>query len=258
LNLPLIGIQQAGGKTVDEFERTLTAELKAFIRDPQVTVSIVDFRSQPVTIMGAVEKPGTVQLEGRKTLLDVLMSVGGPKEAGPSLTLTRKADRGRIPLPQAREEDSGKYSVVTLNIEDVLAVSTPASNLMVEPRDVISVSPAQKPVPRLVQIIGEVMKPGAVELVHHESVSMMQALAAAGGVTHTASLKKTVIMHVNPDGVRTEIAQIDLSKVMEGKVKDIELVGGDIVVVPTSQLKSYFDIVSRSVVGSSTLILTRF
>src|SRR6266446_10911341 len=74
LNLPLIGTQRAAGKTVDEFERTLTAELKGFIRDPQVTVSIVDFRSQPVTIMGAVEKPGTIQLEGRKTLLDVLMS----------------------------------------------------------------------------------------------------------------------------------------------------------------------------------------
>src|SRR5437667_2614673 len=110
LNLPLIGKQQAGGKTVDEFERTLTAELKAFIRDPQVTVSIVDFRSQPVTIMGAVGTPGTLQLQGRKTLLDVLMSVGGPKDAGPSLTLTRKADRGRIPLPEARQEESGKYS----------------------------------------------------------------------------------------------------------------------------------------------------
>src|SRR5438046_4929133 len=102
------------------------------------------------------------------------------------------------------------------------------------------------------------MSQGVAGLLAHASVSLLRALAAAGGVSRTASLKRAVIMHVNPQGVRTEIAQIDLSKIMEGKVKDIELVGGDVVVVPTSQLKSYFDTVSRSVVGSSTLILTRF
>jgi len=259
LNLPLVGTVEAAGKTVDEFERMLTAKLKDFILDPQVLVSIVETRSAPVTIMGAVGTPGTLQLEGRQTLLDILMAVGGPKEAGPTLTLSRIADQGPIPLPEAHEEQGGKYSVATLNLKDILSARTPAANLVVQPQDVISVSALPPPLPRLVQIIGEVAKPGAVELVHVESVSIMQALAAAGGPTHLAAAGRTVIMHVNADGRRTEIAQIDLKKILEGKVKDIELVAGDIVVVPTSQPRTYLDLMARSTVGlSSGLILTRF
>ena len=258
LNLPLIGTAQAAGKSVDEFERTLTTKLKEFIVDPEVTVSIVDERSAPVTIMGAVGTPGTLQLEGRKTLLDMLMAVGGPKDAGPTVTLSRRGDQGSIPLPEAHAEEGGKYSVATLNLKDVLAPSTAAANLIVQPQDVISVSALVQPLPRLVQIIGEVVKPGAVELVHKDSVTMMQALAAAGGPTHLAAAGRTVIMHVNADGRRTEIAQIDLKKILEGKVKDIELVAGDIVVVPTSQPKTYLDIAARTMVGTGPLILTRF
>lgn len=257
LNLPLVGTVSAAGKTVDEIERTLTEGLKAFIRDPQVTVSIVDFRSQPVTIMGAVAAPGKLQLEGRKTLLDVLMTVGGPRDAGPTLTLTRKADQGPIPLPEAREEEHGQYSVATLDLNDVLAADTPAANVVIQPQDFISVSP--KPLPKLVHIIGEVQKSGAVELVQQQSVSLIQAVAAAGGVTHTAALRKTVIMHVYKEGVRTKIARIDLKKVMGGKVKDIDLVAGDIVIVPTSQIKTYLDLAAKSMVaGSGLLILSRF
>ena len=258
LNLPLAGTVEAAGKTVDEFERMLTTKLKEFILDPQVTVSIADTRSAPVTIMGAVGTPGTTQLEGRKTLLDVLMAAGGPKDAGPTLTLSRRADQGPIPLPEAHEAEGGKYSVATLNLKDILSARTPAANLIVQPQDVISVSALPPPLPRLVQIIGEVARPGAVELVHQDSVSIMQALAAAGGPTHTAKAGKAVIMHVSPDGRRTEIAQIDLKKIMEGKVKDLELVAGDIVVVPTSQVKTYLDIAARTMVGSGTMVLTRF
>lgn len=258
LTLPLVGKVQAAGKTVDEFEETLTAELKTYLRDPQVTVSLVDVRSQPVTIMGAVEKPQKLQLERRMTLLGVLIAAGGTKEAGPTLTVTRKIDRGRIPLAEARDDQDGKYSVATLKMDEILEGRGPAANLVIEPQDIISVSTKTKPLPKLVQIIGEVHKPGAVELVQQESVSIMQALAAAGGITHTAALSKTVIMHINMEGVRTEIAQIDLKKVMEGKVKDIELGSGDIVIVPTSQVKSYLDIASRSLVGSGTMVLARF
>ncbi len=258
LNLPLVGTVEAAGKTVDQFERMLTTKLKEFLLNPQVTVSIADTRSAPVTILGAVGTPGTLQLEGRKTLLDILMAVGGPKDAGPTLTLSRRAAQGPIPLPEAHEDDGGKYSVATLNLKDILSGRTPAANLIMQPQDVISVSVLPPPLPRLVQIIGEVAKPGAIELVHKESVSIMQALAAAGGPTHTAAAGRTVIMHVNVDGRRTEIAQIDLRKILEGKVKDIELVAGDIVVVPTSQVKSYLDIVARTMVSSSTMVLTRF
>jgi polysaccharide export outer membrane protein len=257
LNLPLVGKIQAAGKTVDELEIELAQQLKAYIRDPQVHVYVANLQSQPVTVLGAVGSPGTLQLEGRKTLLDVLMLTGGPKEAGPTLTLTRKTEYGRIPLPEARDEENGKYSVASLSVSDVMSARTPASNLVIQPYDVISVSPQVK-TPKLVHIIGEVTKPGAIELVQQQSVSIMQALAAAGGSTRTASLSKTIILHVNPDGVRTEVAIVDLKKIMEGKVKDLELIPGDIIVVPSSQLKTYLDISAKTLAGSGPLVLARF
>lgn len=258
LTLPLIGTVNAAGKTVDQFEQMLTLRLREFILDPEVNVSFAEVRSQPVTVLGAVGTPGSQQLDGTKTLLDVLMSAGGPKEAGPTLTISRKAGRGRIPLEEAHDDQDGKYSVAVLNLKDIMTARTPAANLVVEPQDVITVSPLPPPPPHLVQIIGEVSKPGAVELVHQQSVSLMQAIAVSGGPTRFASTGRTVIMHVNVDGMRTEIAQIDLKKVLQGRVKDIELVAGDIVVVPTSQVKTYLDIAAKTAASGSATILYRF
>jgi protein involved in polysaccharide export with SLBB domain len=187
------------------------------------------------------------------------MSVGGPREAGPTITITRKTEFGRIPLREARDEEGGKFSVVDVNVEDVMSARTAASGLLIQPFDVISVSPKEQQSQKVIHIIGEVQKPGAVELVLQKSVSVMQVLAAAGGPTRTASLGKAIIMHVNPEGLRTEIATLDLRKIMGGKVKDVDLIAGDILVVPSSNLKTYTDIAARAVVGSSSgLLLARF
>jgi polysaccharide export outer membrane protein len=257
LNLPLVGRVQAAGLTVEEFERQLTEKLKAKIRFPQVFVSVTEIRSQPVTVVGAVGRAGTLQLTGKRTLLQVLMEAGGPHEAGPTLTLTRRKEYGPLPLAGARPAEDGKYTVLELDLEQVMEGRSEASNLVVQPYDLITVSPRPK-LQKLVHIIGEVQKPGAIELVQQKSVTVMQVLAAAGGMTRYASPGKGMIMHVNPEGVRTEIAMVDLKKIADGKVKDLELVAGDIVVVPTSKWRTYLDVSSRSVAGGTWFILARF
>ena len=87
---------------------------------------------------------------------------------------------------------------------------------------------------------------------------MIQILAAAGGPTRVASMKNIKIMHINLEGVRTEVASIDLRKIIDGKVKDLELIPGDIVVVPSSQLKAYLDLGAKSMAQSSVYILARY
>lgn len=257
LNLPLAGKLQAGGLSVEEFEKQLVEKLRAQIRFPQVFVTVSEIRSQPVTVVGAVGKPGTLQLQGRKTLLDVLMEAGGPADPGPTLSLTRRKESGAIPAPGARSVEEGRFTVVELNLPEIMQGRTEAANLVVQPFDLITVAPRPK-LQKMVHIIGEVNKPGAVELVQQETVTIMQVLAAAGGLTRMASPRRGVIMHVNPDGVRTEIAAVDLRKVAEGKVKDLELVPGDIVVVPSSQWKSYLDLSTRSMVAQTVYVLARF
>ncbi|MBI3665300.1 MAG: hypothetical protein HY236_03600 [Acidobacteria bacterium] len=70
---------------------------------------------------------------------------------------------------------------------------------------------------------------------------------------------KTKIMHVNPDGVRTEIASIDLKKILNGQVKDLELIAGDIIYVPSSQLRTYLELTSKGVATSGAyIILARY
>jgi polysaccharide export outer membrane protein len=257
LNLPLVGKVQAGGLSVEEFERQLVEKLKTVIRFPQVFVSVTEIRSQPVTVMGAVAKPGALQIAGRRTLLQVLMEAGGPADPGPTLTVTRRKEYGALPLAGARASDDGHYTVAELNVPEVLEGRSEAANLVMRPYDLVTVSPKPK-VQRLVHVIGEVSRPGAIELVQQQSVTLMQALAVVGGTTRLASPSKSMIMHVNPDGLRTEIAMVDLKKVAQGKVKDLELVAGDIVVVPSSQWRSYLDLSSRSFASGSWYVLARF
>src|SRR5581483_7986366 len=86
IDLPLLGRIQAGGLTVDQFEADLLQRLHSEVRSPRVSVEVVEFGSQPVTIMGAVNQPGVHQLQGRKTLAEVLSMAGGLKaDCGPRI-----------------------------------------------------------------------------------------------------------------------------------------------------------------------------
>jgi polysaccharide export outer membrane protein len=255
LNLPMLGQIHAAGLTVEQLENDLTEKLKSFIRDPHVTVYISEFRSQPVTVEGAVAKPGTLQTEGSKTLLGVVMMAGGPNAAGPTVTLTRETKYGSIPLPDAKTDPQGHYSTVELKLKDVLNASTPAANLMVRAHDVVAVSTKQ----RLIYIIGQVNKPGAVELDTQESISVMQVLAAAGGLTNVAAPGNTAVMHLEESGRYNKVASINLKRVMSGKGGDRMLTAGDIIVVPENHMKSYVQAATLSATTTGMYaILMRF
>jgi protein involved in polysaccharide export with SLBB domain len=249
LNLPMVGQIHAEGMTVESLQAELTERLKLYVRDPQVTAYIAEYRSQPVTVQGAVAKPGTIQTEGSKTLLDVLMMAGGanssgPAVAGPTVTVTRTAKYGSIPLPEAKVDPIGKFSTVELKLKDATNPTSAAANLLIRPYDVVSVSARQ----RLVYVIGQVNRPGAVELDTQDTVSVMQVLAAAGGLTNLAAPANTAIMHVDSEGKYIPVASVNLKHVMGGKAEDKMLSPGDIIVVPENRIKSY----TQSAVNSAT------
>lgn len=241
LTLPMVGEIHAAGMTSANFETELRNKLKSYIRDPQVTAYVSETRSQPVIVQGAVPKPGTVQMDGSKTLLGVLMQSGGPNPtgsataAGPTVTVTRDMKYGTIPFDGAKTDEHGHYSTVELKLKDVLKADSHQANLLLMPHDTVSVSTKQ----RLVYVIGQVTRPGAVELDTQDTVSVMQVLAAAGGVTDLASPSHTMIMHVNEGGKYTRIAAIDVNRLLSGKSEDRLLSPGDVLVVPQSHIKSY-------------------
>lgn len=257
INLPLVGRVQVAGMTVEDFERDLTARLRKFYINPQVSVFVSDFRSHPVTVVGPVDKPGTYQLPGDRTLFQVLVMAGGPKEAaGSTVTLTRPVERGGIDYPGARRDESGKYNVLDVALKDIMEAHGVASDIPVLPYDVVTVS-EYKP-QRMVHIAGEVNKPGAVELVSQDTVSLLKVLAMAGGLTRTASAGKTMIAHLNSQGVQTATAFVDLKKILAGKARDLDLTAGDVIIVPSNTIMSYVQAASLSAVTTGVYVLGRF
>jgi polysaccharide export outer membrane protein len=234
IKLPLAGRLQAAGLSVEELEEAIAGRLKALLQKPTVTVSIFEFRSQPVSVLGAVSTPGVLQLQGRKTLFEILSQAGGLKaDAGNAIVITRQKEWGPIPLPNAKEDASGKYHIAEVSVKSIMGAKNPEENILIQPNDVISVPKAE-----LIYVIGAVKKPGGFVLSERETLSVLQALSLAEGLDRAASPKTAKILHAtdgNPQ--RTEIA-VDLKTILEGKGQDLSMSANDILFVPTSASKN--------------------
>lgn len=230
LRLPIVGRVNAGGLTVDQLAAELVTRLKDYVLEPDVAVSVTDFRSQPVSVIGAVTASGVRQLEGRKTLIEMLSLAGGvAPDAGPTLRLSRRIDRGPIPLPNAVADPSGTFSIVDIDLKALLEGRSPDKNIVIQPHDVISVPRAE-----MVFVIGEVGRPGPVPLTGGPTVSVMEAVSSAGGTLRTAaSGNARILRRAAADQARIEM-KVDLKQMMQGKAEDVALQAGDILVIPGS------------------------
>src|SRR5690349_5986627 len=72
VNLPILGKVHADGRTVEQFEADLVERLKTIVKNPQVSVNVVEFRSEPVFVTGAFKSTGIYPLQGRRSLLEVI------------------------------------------------------------------------------------------------------------------------------------------------------------------------------------------
>jgi polysaccharide export outer membrane protein len=234
IRLPLVGRIHAAGLTLEQLETDVRDRLKTFLRDPDVTVTVSEFHSQTVTVVGAVGQPGLRPIEGPKTLLEILTSVGGPTpDAGGIVRITRRLDQGRIPLSDAVENVDTGLSAVDIPLKPLLDATRLENNIQIRPNDIIAVPRAE-----VVYVVGEVNRAGPVPVTRGNSVSAVEAVSASGGVLKTAATGSARILRIvgnNP--ARTEIP-VDLTKIMQGKSNDVQLFAGDILVVPNSTGKA--------------------
>ena len=229
LSLPLAGRVVAAGKTVEQLEAVLRERLRAYIRDPQLSVGVAEFRSRPVSVLGAVNRPGVHQVEGSKTLVEMLsLAEGVSQEAGPWVKITRRVESGAIPLPGARSDIGGRFSVAEVQLADLLEARRPELNIAIMPRDVIAVPRAD-----MVYVIGGVNRAGGFVMNDRENVSVLQALALAGGLKGTAKKRAAKIIRSREGEKRVEIA-VDLRRIMSGRSIDVPLERDDILFVPHS------------------------
>jgi len=230
IQVPPAGRVHVAGLTVEQSEEEVDKVLSTYIRHPEVAVTVRELRSQPVSILGAVNTPGVHQIQGHKTLLEMLSMAGGIRpDAGYSIRITRQLGWGCIPLPGAALDASGKFSVAEVNLQEIMEAKNPEENIQILPHDVISVPKAE-----MVYVIGEVKRSGGFVLGEHQSISVLQALALAEGLNGTADTRHARILRLKRDADQREEMAVDVKDVLTGKKPDVPLQGDDILFIPGS------------------------
>ncbi len=233
IDLPYIGRLNVQGLTLGQVEAEVIRRLKKYLLKPDVTVSIAEFRPRPVSVYGAVERPGVVQLRGPKTLWELISDVGGfSNQAGDKIRITRRLDEGDLPLPNAQVDETGRYITAEISTRDVLEMRDPDTNIELKAHDVISVSIAD-----VVYVVGHVHRAGG--FVTNGSISVLEALSLAGGFQTHAAAKNARILRVKPGTDQRIIIPVNLKKVLRGEAEDIALKPQDILFVPHDSWKDF-------------------
>jgi polysaccharide export outer membrane protein len=249
INIPMLGRVRAAGLTVRDLEAVINSKLEEYVREPQVSILILAYRSQPVVVIGSFNKPGTLQLEGHKTLIEVLAMAGGLNpEAGGVLKITRRAQWGKIPLPDSTLDQSCECSIANIKLRSLLESSKPEENIIIMPHDILSVPQGQK-----VYVIGEVHKPGAFIIADNEGTSVLRLVAMAEGLGSAASREAQILRPVI--GSNRVSIPVNIKEIMAGKKTDVPVHADDILFVPNSYAKTTWRRTLDSVVQAATGIV---
>ena len=232
VTLPMIGRLRAAGLTVEQLQANLVTAYKRYFKNPQVSVQVNDFRSQPVSVAGNVTKPGVVQLRGNRNLMEVIGQAGGLRaDAGDSVLITRDLREGPIPIPGAFTDPTGKYSVAHINVRSIMSGKNPETNIQIKPHDVVTVPRA-----RLIYVLGDVGRPGGYVLTENETMSVTQAIALAGGWSKMAALGSARVLRADGGSTREQIPA-NIKKIMQNKAPDVQMQPDDILYIPNSVMK---------------------
>jgi polysaccharide export outer membrane protein len=218
ISLPPLADLQVAGLTEVEVAQKLKAMLEVkYAQQATVEVRVKEFRSRPITILGAVKQPGSLPFSGRWTLLEALTAVGGVEE-----------NHGSV-LYVLRRADNGLSDQVAISLDDVLMRADPRVNIPLLANDLINVPTA---VEVTVYCLGAVAHPGAVSFKGTERITLLAAIARAGGLTDRAANK----LHVKraEAAAGTPEIEADYKRILAGRDADVELRPGDVVVVKES------------------------
>ena len=251
IDVPQAGQIHAAGMTVEQLRSELINRFSKQVLRPQVTVEITEYGSQPVSVVGAVNQAGVKQVQGRKTLMEVLSLAGGLRQdAGSTVTISRQIEYGPIPLLNAKPDPTGKYSVAEVGVKDLMSGKRPAENIPILPHDTVTVTTAD-----VVYVMGEVKKAGEVTLKDRPTISVLQALASAEGYGPTPAPQNAKIVRLSPDSPDRVEIPVDLRKVVAGKAEDIAMRPNDILVVPPSAPKKIALRVTEAAIQTATGVI---
>lgn len=212
LYLPLIDYVHVEGLSQEEAQTVIEKRLEegGFVRNPHVTIFVDDAASQGVTVLGEVAKPGIYPDTADHKLYAIISEAGGfTQSAARKVAILRKDHPEPIQIELPRD----------------LADNT-TGNIDVLPGDTVTVPRAP-----IIYVVGDVGHPSGF-LVDNGSLTVLQALALAGGTNKTAKLGAARIIHKGSNGMTEE--KLEIKKMLEAKAPDVQLHADDILFIPVS------------------------
>lgn len=216
VTLHAVGKITVGGLTQRQAEQRIKQVLEArVLKSADVTVQIAEYGSKPISVLGAVTRPGSVG-GTNLTLLQAITQAGG---LAPGYGKT---------LYVLRTGQNGLSEQIAIDLDDLLVNGNPDLNLPLSASDVVNI-PTETPV--TVYVMGEVTHPGKVELRRSQNPSLLQAIAAAGGPTDRASKSVKI---TRTAGGQSQTLTANWKRIAAGSGKDVPLQDGDTIFIDES------------------------
>lgn len=222
IELPLLGVITVGGLSISQAQALIAQKLRAdYLQDPQVGLYIQEYRSQEITVMGAVGKPDVYTVKKSRSIFEMLSLAGGlSKTAG---------DLIRVKTTQVNESNGEKESVdLLVSLNKLLAGKLDAAGFQLRDGDSILVPEAG-----FVTVEGAVKNPGSYKM--DGETNVLKAVALAGGIPWTGKQGSIRVIRNQDDGLA--VLKVDLDKSRNDPQSDVVLQDGDVVSVAHSPTK---------------------
>jgi polysaccharide export outer membrane protein len=223
IRLPMVRQHiRAAGLTPDGLESAIAAALvdEHMMVDPIVSVTVIEHHSQPITVFGAVRNPTSFQAPGSVTLLEAIVKAGGLSENAGSVI--------EVSHPPSLAGGPSVPLVERVQVNSVMEVSNPASDLTLEGGEYVRVLPAGR-----IFVVGNVKHPGPLQITDGPESTVLKAVMLSGGLDsytfHTA-----YIYRLEAGGRRDQIP-IEIKKIMTLRSPDVPLYADDLLYVANSE-----------------------
>jgi polysaccharide biosynthesis/export protein len=223
IRLPLIGNVEASGRTVSELETLIADRLAKYVKEPQVSVFVKEYRSQQISVLGAVKDPRSYYVSGQKYLLDMLSLAGGLTQEAGSICIIQTA------LTASPESKAGQKMVIDL--DELLKNGKTALNIPVYAGDVIQV-----PKKGIFFVDGAVRNPGEFPI--NGRTTLTEAISIAKGFSFEAS-RSNIRIYRDTGKAEREMITLNYDDILAGKTRDCVIKDKDIVLVSINGFKSF-------------------
>lgn len=243
--LPVLNMVTASGSSVAQLRQDLTQRLgKEYIRNPEVDVRIVTYRSKEVIVLGMVQRPGSVFLQtDNAALLDVIGLAGGiQNEAAPNIEILRgafnpgSAHNQNLTMSTWEQPSlQGNFKRDIVPVSRLFAEDGSQINPIIYPGDVVKLRNATE---GFIYVSGQVWQPGAKP--YRRPLTVLQAISVAGGFNKIAEERECKIIRQTPEGEEL-VFYVDYSKIESGEHRNVELAQNDLVMVPINPKKKFWN-----------------